>query len=261
MVAITQRELVSAIPVRYSCRHYTAEPIAAELERRLTDPLGLRCLGVGQCRAEYIHAPGQLEQFFTGIIGSYGKIKGASALIALIVPANDAEMGKLQAGYLGEQYVLRATHLGLGTCWVGGMFHFKTLMGRLSVGPDETVASVIAVGWPKKSQDTLGKIVHAFARRKSLSQIAGASLRSGPSWLSAALEAVQRAPSAVNLQPWYFGGNPSHVELKASRKSSLVPVDLGIAMLHFELAAREGGYNGKWHCSAEAHVFQEEGKR
>ena len=102
-------------------------------------------------------------------------------------------------------------------------------------------------------------------------QGAGDDAGAGPH--AAALEAVRMAPSATNKQPWRIvrttrpgsGGhsrNAGHdwhfymVRTKGYGKGSAVftvlriadlqRVDLGIAMCHFELVARESGLDGGW---------------
>jgi len=103
---------------------------------------------------------------------------------------------------------------------------------------------------------------------------AGRYAAAGP--YAAALEAVRMAPSATNKQPWRIvrtaspadGGQDGHstaarhdwhfhmVRTKGYGKGSAVfrvlriadlqRVDLGIAMCHFELVARESGLDGSW---------------
>ncbi len=68
-------------------------------------------------------------------------------------------------------------------------------------------------------------------------------------------------PSATNKQPWRIvrGGDAWHFYLrrtkgygkgslafKALRIADLQRVDMGIAMCHFELVAREAGLDGRW---------------
>ncbi|KAF0196596.1 MAG: nitroreductase [Bacillota bacterium] len=245
------RDLVEAIPRRYSVRQYTAKEIPNDLRNRLMVSEGIRRLDLTGCRVELAHAPGELDDVFSGIIGNYGKIKGPSALIALLVPEDSGELGLLEAGYVGEQYVLRATSLGLATCWVGGMFHFKTLMGRLSIGPAEKVAAIISVGWPISKTDPMGSLVHFFVKRKTLEQIVDKDLLQSAGWVRSAADAVRVAPSAIHRQPWFLSGTPARVVLKPSRQGGFTYMDLGIAMLHFELAAEHAGHIGKWHVGPE----------
>ncbi len=84
---------------------------------------------------------------------------------------------------------------------------------------------------------------------------------------AAALDAVRMAPSATNKQPWRVvrervAGSPGSswhfflTRTRAYRKNGplfrvlriadLQRVDLGIAMCHFELVAREHGLPGSW---------------
>lgn len=247
------QSLVRAIPRRHSVRNYTGKDVLDDLRVQLMVREGIRSLGISSCRAEIVHAPGGLDDVFSGIIGNYGKIKGASALIALLVPEDSGDSGLLEAGYVGEQYVLRATSLGLSTCWVGGMFRFKKLMGRLSIGPLEKVAAVIAVGWPMSKADPMAYLVHLFVKRKSLEQIADKSLLQSAGWLQDAAQAVRVAPSAINRQPWFLSGTQGKVVLSPTRQGGFTYMDLGIAMVHFELAAEHAGHIGKWHVEEELY--------
>ena len=247
------RDLVEAISRRHSVRDYTGKEIPEDLRSQLMVEEDIRLLGSSSCRVELVHAPGELDNVFSGIIGNYGKIKGSSALIALVVPEDSGELGLLEAGYVGEQYVLRATSRGLATCWVGGMFRFKTLMGRLSIGPTEKVAAIISVGWPKKKTDPMGNLVHLFVKRKTLGQIVDQDLLHSAGWVRAAAEAVRIAPSAVHRQPWFLSGTPARVVLAPTRQGGFTSMDLGIAMLHFELASEHAGHLGKWHVQKELY--------
>ena len=58
---------------------------------------------------------------FKGIVGGYGKIKGAPAFIAFIGNM-DSPFVQEEVGYTGEGIILEATALGLNTCWVAGFF-------------------------------------------------------------------------------------------------------------------------------------------
>lgn len=251
------QQLADAIPRRRSVRKYSALQVPATILSQLRDTDGLKSLGLTTCRAELIHAPGELDAVFTGVIGSYGKIKGASGVIVLLIPEDSAKEGMLEAGYLGEQLVLRATALGLSTCWVGGMFRFKTLMGRLSIGPNERVAALIAVGYAAQAAPVASPLWHRFMKRKSLQQIASPTLLQSAPWVQAGVEAVRLAPSAVNLQPWFLSGDSREITLKPVHSRSFTYMDLGIAMLHFQVAAESAGQLGKWKVTTSI-VFESE---
>ena len=68
--------------------------------------------------------PAQL--LFTGLVGGYGKVTGTPLAAAFVgrTPSGDDVPDDVQAavGYLGEGFILEATRLGLGTCWIAGSF-------------------------------------------------------------------------------------------------------------------------------------------
>ena len=89
----------------------------------------------------------------------------------------------------------------------------------------------------------------------------GRPLGPGTDGYGEALEAVRMGPSATNKQPWRIvrRGDDWHFYLlrtrgygkgspffKLLRIADLQRVDLGIAMCHFELVARECGRDGRW---------------
>ena len=71
------------------------------------------------------------------------------------------------------------------------------------------------------------------------------------------LEMLRLAPSASNKQPWRIvkDTNKSHFYLQHTKGYAkflaydLQRVDMGIAMCHFELTAKELGIDGKWQIS------------
>ena len=70
---------------------------------------------------------------FKGIVGSYGKIKGAPTFIALIRDMNSPFVQE-EVGYTGEGIILEATALGLNTCWVAGFFRPKSVASLIEIG-------------------------------------------------------------------------------------------------------------------------------
>lgn len=168
-----------------------------------------------------------------------------------------------------EQAVLFATDLGLGTCWLGGTFTKSGFAGKIAATKEETVPAVIAVGYGLAA-DGAGDGVRGLAgghRRLPAEQLFferefGRPLapeRSGG--YAEPLEMVRLAPSASNKQPWRIirDGRFWHFYLRRTKgygKGSLTfrllgladlqRVDMGIAMCHFELTARELGLAGRW---------------
>jgi len=198
-------------------------------------------------------------------LGTYGFIRRAAGFIvgALRPGPRDLE----DYGYLMEQAVLAAVDLGLGTCWLGGTFTKSSFARRIGVETDETVPTVVATGYPAPT-----------SRRHWIRRSAGSEHRMAPALLffeklprgrlqpvranefSDVLETVRRAPSASNKQPWHLvrSGADWHFYLHRTqgygqgaiasliKMADLQRVDMGIAMCHFDLAARERGLSGRW---------------
>ena len=133
---------------------------------------------------------------------------------------------RVNAGILGEAFVLEATALGLGTCWVSGTYRRKQI--RLPMQENETALAVIAVGVPEKPLQAPEN-----RRRKPLDKLMNAVPADG--MMLDAAKLVQIAPSAMNMQPWRMEVLPGAFVLTISDRALL---DGGIALCHAELALR-----------------------
>jgi hypothetical protein len=190
---------------------------------------------------------------YTGVIGNYGKIRGVPHIIVFIADKT-ADFHDQHVGYTGEAIVLEATRLGLATCWVGGFFDPRKAAQLVTLAPNERVIAVsplgYALGEDGAGESTMAGPVGSY-HRKLVSQIApGALFRNWPSWAVAAVETARMAPSTVNRQPWRFrfegGGIVVSKDnfIETSRVSKRL--DIGIAMLHVDLAAMAHGVDGVW---------------
>ena len=82
----------------------------------------------------------------------------APALICVCTPANGG--GELDAGLLGENMMLAAPSLGLGTCCLGGPVRFlvsnekcKFFLDRLDIPADYKLNYILAIGYPDEQPD------------------------------------------------------------------------------------------------------------
>jgi nitroreductase len=193
------------------------------------------------------------ESVFKGIVGSYGKVKGAPAFIAFIANMDDPFVQE-KVGYTGEAVILEATALGLNTCWVGGFFRSETVASLLEVSSKERVLAVTPVGHALEFESWEEKLMARFGRshdRLPLSKLVrGLPRDKWPGWVNVSLEAARLAPSAANRQPWGFDVQEDGVtvfirtggpEFNVSKR-----LDCGIAMLHLEVAAADSGCKGEW---------------
>lgn len=141
------------------------------------------------------------KDIFKGIIGSYGKIKGAPAFIAFIGDMNTPFVQE-EVGYTGEGIILEATALGLNTCWVAGFFRPESVASLVEIKDNERVLAVTPVGYASGFESLAERLMTGFGlthRRLPLSKlVSGWRVDNLPDWVRASLEAARLAPSAVN---------------------------------------------------------------
>ncbi len=247
-----QETLAQAIFRRKSIRSYTGQPLAAEhlamlkgIARsapRLTDT---------PVRFAFVEDPKQVDHVFVGILGSYGKIKNAPALLVGIAGPGDRMEESL--GFTMEYMVLEATRHNIGTCWVSGMFRRRNVAEIVPLHEGEKVLAVSPLGYPAGAGGGgLLKSLAGSARRKDVFDIVFAERWQGDAHpmlearpdLLRAVEAVRWAPSAMNRQPWRLILTDAAAVLTSVSKSS--GLDNGIAMAHWAIAAHEEGLPGTW---------------
>ena len=84
--------------------------------------------------------------------------RNAPNLICVCTPANGG--GALDAGLLGENMMLAAQSMGLGTCCLGGPVRFllsnekcKFFLDRLDIPADYKLNYILAIGYPDEQPD------------------------------------------------------------------------------------------------------------
>lgn len=172
---------------------------------------------------------------FGGIHKTYGMFKGVRSFFVLAGPANDPYL-KEKIGYYGEHLVLEATKLGLGTCWVGGTFDRSTLAKALK--PELSLVCIITVGPVKETLSVKEKAIYKLthSKQKTPSNMMQCDL-APPEWFVAGVTAASCAPSAYNKHPVTFVWEKGLAKAEIEGKNDVEWIDLGIAKLHFEIAA------------------------
>ena len=121
--------LEQVIRKRTSCRTYDLVPIEAGKKRELVQ--FMQNTGSGpfgnSSRFTLISSTASERNSLRGL-GTYGFIRDAGGFIIGAVD-NEARHNLEDFGYLMEKVILRATAMGLGTCWLGGTFT-KSSFGR-----------------------------------------------------------------------------------------------------------------------------------
>lgn len=225
--------LIEAIQARHSVRHYVSAPLTPDI----IDALQAK---IAECNREgHLHIQLVLNEKkgFNGML-NYGSFSGVENY--LVVAGQKADDLDERVGYYGEQLVLLAQQLGLGTCWAG--LTYRKVEGTYQLAPGEKIACMISIGYPNDQGRHL--------KRKTVEQVSNAS-DSTPSWFRQGVEAAILAPTAIHQQKFFFEYLPPQGDekprVKASRGFSLVgytQMDLGIAKLHFEIGA--GKENFEW---------------
>ncbi len=240
-----------AIGSRHSRRRFESRSLSADAISHLS----VFCAAFRpfpDARAVLVREP--TDRVFKGLLGSYGKIKGASAFIAFLGKTASTHTDE-EVGYVGEGVILEAESIGLGTCWVGGRFRPDVagpLAGALS---NEMVFCVTPVGYAKRQQSLEEIVMSGFGRyhlrKPLLSLVTGIPEDKWPHWMKPALEAARLAPSAFNRQPWRFSIEKDSITISidSSPGRDLVVskrLECGIAMLHIQVAALVYGIRGQW---------------
>ena len=242
-----------AIGVRRSRRRYSDRKVA----RAALEALQTFCRDFRLAPGARVALTEDRGGLYTGVLdkvgGAYGRVEGAPWAAAFIGP----EGSEIEVGYVGEAFVLEATRLGLGTCWVAGMFDREAAQRRFALEPGERVIAVTPVGHPLERKQFVERMMSAAVRSAARRQIEGIApglsrgLAPGhapsPDWAVTAVEAARLAPSGANRQPWRFRLERNALVMAAAEKVYwTAPIDYGIAMLHVELGAARAGVRGVW---------------
>jgi len=167
---------------------------------------------------------------FDGLMSHYGKFSNVNNYIALVGKKSKGFEEKL--GYYGEKIVLKATELGLGSCWVAGTYSKSKCSCLIEKG--EKLICVIAIGYFDKDG-----VPHKTKSINELSDVNG----NMPEWFRQGMEASQLAPTAMNQQKFLISFKGNAVTAKAGI-GFFTKLDLGIVKYHFELGA--GHAKWKW---------------
>ena len=233
-----------AIETRISCRAYQEiflpEDVLAQLAEKiaaLNAASGLRfCLCVSR-------DPEKPAVKLAGAMFS-GRVYCCAALIG-----GEDDLSAEKVGYYGQELVLFATQLGLGTCWVAGTYDPKSL--SVAPGPGEKLWDVIPMGYATEKTPKKQTLIRAAIRRKArrLESLVESvtPFAELPDWVKKGAQAVSLGPSAVNQQPVNILWREGRAFARLWKNGhGLGHNDLGIAKKQFELGAAACGVQGTW---------------
>lgn len=166
-------------------------------------------------------------------------------------------------GYAFEKFILYATTLGLGTVWLAATIDRKAFEQAIALKEDEVMPAVTPLGFAAEKRSIRENMMRKGMKSDSRLPFEKLffegdfqhplSAKQAGKWADP-LEMVRLAPSATNKQPWraVVQGNKVHfyeVKTKGYAKEStgdIQKVDVGIALCHFEIGAKEAGFNGQF---------------
>ena len=228
---MNESALYEAIFKRKSIRNYDSAPLDSARFEEISGRLqSLKPLVDGVKTEFKIISPEQVTR----------KLRvNAPYFIAAFSEAKDAY--KVNVGYMLQQMDLYFSASGLGSCWLGIPQPTKEVVES----SDLEFIILMSFG---DSKDTLHRASAAEFKRKSLSDITSVE---GASDL---FEPVRLAPSAVNMQNWFFTGDKNAVHAYSAKAGFLrnivgggyYPVNMGIALYHLQLAAEHKGLKTKF---------------
>jgi nitroreductase len=143
---------------------------------------------------------------------------------------------KVNIGYMLQQMDLYFSAKGLGSCWLGIPQPTKTVLEASNLN------FIILLSFGNAKEERYRTSTKEFKRQTltSITNIKDAD---------ELLEPVRLAPSAVNLQNWYFTGDKTSVHVYSAKANflrnalggSYYPVNMGIALCHLQVAAEHFG--------------------
>lgn len=256
-----QSKITDLIPRRISWRSYGEKELSAETKEQLR-------IFFNNLETPFWKNTPRFEIVDVGppgkgrMPGTYGVIKGAGVFLVGAMERGHRDMEDF--GFLFEQIILFATELDIATCWIGLTFARGPLADKVNLQHQETIPAVTPLGYAAERRsifDAVTRTTLGSAKRKPWKDLFFDKSWNIPLEKASAgdyehpLEMLRLAPSATNKQPWrivkdngtyhFFLQRAAGYE-KMTSAADLQRVDMGIAMCHFELTARELSLSGGW---------------
>lgn len=219
-------DILELMSKRHSVRAYTNKKIDENIKKQLLEV-------INECNDEgdmHIQLCTDEPKAFDSIMAHYGKFKNVRNYI--VIAGKKCSKFQEKCGYYGEKIVLKATELGLNTCWVALTYSKGNAQYKIDKG--EKLCCVIALGYGENQG-----ISHKSKSINELSKVNGEM----PKWFERGMKAAMLAPTAMNQQKFLISLDGNEVRAKALT-AFYSKLDLGIVKYHFELGA--GQNNFKW---------------
>lgn len=248
---------IDAIKARISCRNFQTILLKSDdlkiLENTITNSTSLfPNENIELSIIEKLNSPKELKL-------NYGMIKGHNTY--LLGKTKNNSISRVHYGYLMEKIVIKATEIGVSSCWIG--IFDDTFFDEIEIEDGCEISSIVILGYAAEKQSLINKfsrfVVNASKRKEweklFFNYIINQALsRDEAKDYAESLEMLRMAPSAGNHQPWrvFFDTNTNefHFFKKIINKNyeakGLHDIDMGICLCHFELASTQNNLQGKW---------------
>lgn len=248
---------------RYSCRAYK-EDINDNILKLLRKDCSLINEGFYGEKIKFEIVDKKKSFGIRAMIGTYGMILNPRFFI--VGSISDSDKAYESYGYALEHLVLKAIDLGIQTCWLG-YFNRNFFETEFPLDKEDIIPAISAIGFDSKKHgiwDTISKLIKKPRERRPFEELFFENNFGNPlkreisGRYTECLEMIRLAPSAGNRQPWrvikdknsdtfHFYMDPRETNKREGYKlRRLAEIDIGIAMCHFELLAKEKKLKGKW---------------
>ena len=240
------KTLEESVRSRRSVRTYDAQPLAVQDRDALCAYM------------EKIENPYDLPVTFRLLEGMGSPVVVGTDLFVAGKMEKNAHMNEA-FGYSFEKLVLYAESMGIGTVWIGGTMDRGAFEKAMEVSADEVMPCVSPLGYPAKKmslRETMMRKAVKAGERLPFEQIVFCGDFETPMTedragaLQLPLEMVRLAPSAINKQPWRMVvcDDMIHFYIKRAKgfgsgEIDMQKIDMGIALCHFDMMAKELGMN------------------
>ncbi|MDR2966866.1 MAG: hypothetical protein LBU74_02830 [Methanobacteriaceae archaeon] len=214
-------DLLEAIKKRHAVRQFTDKKIEGDIKKNLLDIID-ECNGESGLKIQLcLEDEDIFKGGFIGRFSSFNNVKNCIAIVGKKFKDLDEK-----AGYYGEKIVIKATQLGLNTCWAAGGYNKSKINVEIEKG--EKLVIVIAIGYGIDEGKT--------HKVKPLEKL-GYAKDKMPQWFRKGLESAQLAPTARNQQKFKFTLLNENLVKAETSFGFFTKIDLGIAKYHFEVGA------------------------
>lgn len=275
--ALDTRSLTEVIKKRKSTRTYKPERLTPEHKKAIEDFICQNNKGIGGEEINIVILEKAESEKQMKL--AYGAIKGNHTYLLGMARHNPET--RLNYGYIMEKIVLKATELGVASCWIGYFDH--DYFNDLNLEKGFVIPGLVIIGYAAQRLSSAEKLMRFavsasqrlpwdrlffdYQTKSPLVAETSPNIAETINDYTESLEMLRLAPSSSNSQPWrvYFDKPANEFHFFKKPKSQIYErlgmheLDLGIAMAHFELTSQKNGLKGNWVRKQEGIAAPEEG--